>query len=82
MAQLMGAASRLFNRRGLDGASLDDISASVGATKGAVYHYFDDKTDLITRCYERAFELYGLFMETALAGSGNAALSDRLWCST
>jgi AcrR family transcriptional regulator len=71
MAQLMGAASRLFNRRGLDGASLDDISASVGATKGAVYHYFDDKTDLITRCYERAFDLYDLFMETALTGRGS-----------
>jgi AcrR family transcriptional regulator len=71
MAQLMAAASRLFNRRGLDGASLDDISASVGATKGAVYHYFDDKTDLVTRCYERAFDLYDLFMETATASGGS-----------
>lgn len=67
MAQLVAAASRLFNRRGIDGASLDDISASVGATKGAVYHYFDDKMDLITQCYERAFELYSLFVDVALA---------------
>jgi len=65
MAQLIDAASRMFNRRGIDGASLDDISASVGATKGAVYHYFDDKMDLITRCYERAFELYALFVAVA-----------------
>lgn len=63
--QLTAAASRLFNRRGIDGASLDDVAAMVGATKGAVYHYFDDKADLVTRCYRRAFELYDLFMATA-----------------
>jgi AcrR family transcriptional regulator len=71
MNQLIGAASRLFNRRGIDGASLDDISASVGATKGAVYHYFDDKTDLVVRCYDRAFELYDLFMDTAKTAAGS-----------
>lgn len=67
IAQLVAAASRLFNRRGIDGASLDDISASVGATKGAVYHYFDDKMDLITQCYERAFDLYSMFVDVAVA---------------
>jgi AcrR family transcriptional regulator len=65
IAQLVDAASRVFNRRGIDGASLDDISASVGATKGAVYHYFDDKMDLVTRCCERAFELYALFVQVS-----------------
>lgn len=67
--QLIAAASRLFNRRGIDGASLDEVAAMVGATKGAVYHYFDDKADLVSRCYRRAFELYDLFMATAI-GAG------------
>ncbi|MCI3134338.1 TetR family transcriptional regulator [Phenylobacterium aquaticum] len=67
ITQLIAAASRLFNRRGIDGASLDEISAMVGATKGAVYHYFDDKADLVVRCYRRAFELYDVFMDTATA---------------
>jgi len=67
ISQLIAAASKLFNRRGIDGVSLDDISASVGATKGAVYHYFDDKADLVVRCYRRAFELYDLIMETSVA---------------
>lgn len=66
ITQLIAAASRLFNRRGIDGTSLDEVSASVGATKGAVYHYFDDKADLVVRCYRRAFELYDAFMDTAL----------------
>ncbi|MFN3514926.1 MAG: TetR/AcrR family transcriptional regulator [Phenylobacterium sp.] len=66
IAQLIAAASRLFNQRGINGASLDDIGAEVGATKGAVYHYFDDKADLVTRCYRRAFELFDLIMDTAV----------------
>ena len=60
------AASRLFNQRGIEGASLDDIGAEVGATKGAIYHYFDDKADLVARCYRRAFELYDLIIDTAV----------------
>lgn len=55
---LLATASRLFSRRGIDGVSLDDVTAELGATKGALYHYFEDKTDLVRRCYERAFDLY------------------------
>lgn len=71
VTQLVQAASRLFNRRGCDGVSLDDISASVGATKGAVYHYFNDKTDLIARCYEHAFDDFTCFVESARAAPGS-----------
>lgn len=71
-AQVAIAAARLFNRKGLDGASLDEIGASLGATKGAVYHYFDDKADLVLRCYGMAFDLYERILDTAsgLAISG------------
>lgn len=55
---LLATASRLFSQRGIDGVSLDDVTAELGATKGALYHYFEDKTDLVRSCYERAFTLY------------------------
>ena len=55
--QLLETASRLFNERGLDGASLDQIAAALGATKGALYHYFSDKRELVLRCYERSADL-------------------------
>ena len=55
--QVLETASRLFNERGLDGASLDQIAAALGATKGALYHYFSDKRELILRCYERSAAL-------------------------
>jgi AcrR family transcriptional regulator len=65
VALLAAAASNLFNRKGIDGASLDDVGAEVGATKGAIYHYFQDKTALVVTCYERAFDLYEAIMAQA-----------------
>jgi AcrR family transcriptional regulator len=55
--ELLRTASRLFNRKGIDATSLDEIGAAVGATKGVVYHYLSDKPDLVAQCYRRAFAL-------------------------
>ena len=63
--QMLMTASRLFNRRGIDGTSLDDVMAALGATKGALYHYLDNKTDLVARCHKRAYALYERFADAA-----------------
>ena len=63
--QLLGAASRLFNRNGIEATSLDHITAALGATTGVFYHYLRDKSDLVTRCYERAFDLFERIAQTA-----------------
>ncbi|MBI3675828.1 MAG: TetR/AcrR family transcriptional regulator [Proteobacteria bacterium] len=63
--RLLMTASQLFNRRGIDGTSLDDITNALGATKGALYHYLDNKTDLVVRCYKRAFALYERFADAS-----------------
>jgi AcrR family transcriptional regulator len=55
---VLATASSLFNRRGIDGVALDDVAGELGATKGALYHYFPDKADLVRRAYERAFDIY------------------------
>lgn len=65
---LTRAGSRLFNRRGIDGVSLDDVAAEVGATKGLVYHYFDSKPAFVAHCYDRAFDIYDRIMDVAETG--------------
>jgi TetR/AcrR family transcriptional repressor of nem operon len=45
-AALVAAAARLFHERGLD-ASLDEICAAAGYTRGAFYVHFKDREDLI-----------------------------------
>ena len=65
--ELLRTASRLFNRKGIDATSLDEIGAAVGATKSVVYHYLTDKPDLVAKCYRRAFALGEKVLE-AMAG--------------
>ncbi|MCP9969849.1 TetR/AcrR family transcriptional regulator [Actinomadura madurae] len=50
---LLTAAERLWAERGIHGASLDDIAAAAGLTKGAVYSNFAGKTDLLLALMER-----------------------------
>ena len=63
--QILATASAIFNRRGVDGASLDEITAALGATKGAFYHYLDNRQELMARCYRRAFALFEGFTDAA-----------------
>jgi AcrR family transcriptional regulator len=52
-AALLDAAERLWAERGIRGASLDEIAAQAGMTKGAVYSNFAGKTDLILALLDR-----------------------------
>ena len=51
------AATRLINRRGYKGASVDKISAELNVTKGSFYHHNEAKDDLVVACFERSFEV-------------------------
>ena len=44
--RLVAAAFEQIHRHGYQGAGLDDILATAGVTKGALYHHFADKADL------------------------------------
>ncbi|SEL00242.1 transcriptional regulator, TetR family [Kosakonia sacchari] len=46
-AKLIGAARRAFAERGYAAASMDELTASVGLTRGALYHNFGDKKGLL-----------------------------------
>jgi AcrR family transcriptional regulator len=44
---LLAAAARVFAARGFNGASLEEVAAAAGFTKGAVYSNFASKEDLL-----------------------------------
>jgi AcrR family transcriptional regulator len=56
---LLDAAAVVFAKRGFDGASLDEIAATAGYTRGAIYKHFADKEELLhevcVRLNERTF---------------------------
>jgi AcrR family transcriptional regulator len=49
--QLLAAAARLFARKGFDGVSVSQIVDAAALTKGALYHYFESKNDLLYEIY-------------------------------
>jgi AcrR family transcriptional regulator len=73
LEELLRAASQLFNRKGVDATSVDEIATEVGATKGVVYHYLADKPDLVARCYRRAFSLSDRILNAVEMAGGTAA---------
>ncbi|WP_041716911.1 TetR/AcrR family transcriptional regulator [Alloalcanivorax dieselolei] len=46
-AKLIKAARRAFARQGYSAASMDDLTAAAGLTRGALYHNFGDKKGLL-----------------------------------
>jgi AcrR family transcriptional regulator len=46
-ARLLEAAARVYARQGFAGATLDEVAADAGFTKGAVYAHFGSKENLL-----------------------------------
>ena len=46
-AKLIAAARRAFAEKGFAAASMDDLTAAAGLTRGALYHNFGDKKGLL-----------------------------------
>ncbi|MFC0038110.1 TetR/AcrR family transcriptional regulator [Actinomadura rayongensis] len=63
---LLAAAGRLWAEHGIHGASLDDIAAAAGLTKGAVYSNFTGKTDLVLALMERCTDASATALRNAL----------------
>ncbi|KRF11459.1 hypothetical protein ASG90_17085 [Nocardioides sp. Soil797] len=55
---LLDAAAEVFARRGIDGASLDEVAAAAGFTKGALYSNFASKAALIDALAEDHISTY------------------------
>jgi AcrR family transcriptional regulator len=56
---LLNVAVRLFNERGYDGTSMEDLSRKLGITKSAIYYHVPSKEELLRLAVSRALD--GLF---------------------
>jgi AcrR family transcriptional regulator len=64
--RLLDAAERVFLRRGLQGSSVEEISAEAGFTRGAFYSNFKSKDELFVELLQdRVYRQYGQMAEEA-----------------
>jgi AcrR family transcriptional regulator len=69
---LVDVAVRVFNQRGYDGTSMDDVARAAGITKASIYYHVSGKEDLLERGVRRGLDaLFGMLDEPE-ASSGTA----------
>ena len=74
LESLLAVAVEVFNERGYDGTSMEDLSRRLGIAKSAIYHHVTGKEELLRLALDRA--LGGLFA-VADARAGGAGAGDR-----
>jgi AcrR family transcriptional regulator len=55
--RLLFVARKLFAQRGFEATSVQDVVDAAGVTKGAMYHYFSSKDDLLYEIYARVLRM-------------------------
>ena len=73
---LIEAARRLFAERGYAEVGTEEIVRAAGVTRGALYHHFDGKRDLLRAVYEQLES--EIAQEVAAAVTPGASIADTL----
>ncbi|MDT0304450.1 TetR/AcrR family transcriptional regulator [Streptomonospora wellingtoniae] len=55
--RLLSVATRLFAEQGFERTSVQELVSAAGVTKGAMYHYFTSKEDLLYAIYQRVLAM-------------------------
>ncbi|NIH79175.1 TetR/AcrR family transcriptional regulator [Amycolatopsis viridis] len=76
LESLLAVAVKLFNERGYDGTSMEDLSRKLGITKSAIYHHVPSKQELLRLAVNRALD--GLFEIVAELDAVDGRAVDRL----
>ncbi|MDB4476394.1 TetR family transcriptional regulator, partial [bacterium] len=64
------AGTWFFNRKGFNGASLDEIAEHLNVSKGAFYYHIRNKEDLLFACYQRSIAIVQRIDALAMRANG------------
>lgn len=76
LESLLTVAVKVFNERGYEATSMEDLSRSLGITKSAIYHHVAGKDELLRIAVDRALD--GLFEAAAQTAAESGRAVDRL----
>ncbi|MGO6747050.1 TetR/AcrR family transcriptional regulator [Rhizobium ruizarguesonis] len=69
--KLIAAARKAFAEKGYSAASMDELTADVGLTRGALYHNFQDKRGLLAAVVDQIDTEMAVRAQEIGAGAGN-----------
>jgi AcrR family transcriptional regulator len=69
--RLLNVARTLFAEKGFEGTSVQDVVVAAGVTKGAMYHYFSSKDDLLYEIYGRVLRMQMERLEKFVSQEGS-----------
>ena len=55
--EILRTAARLFQQRGYDATSMNDVAASLKLSKGGLYHHFQSKDEILFEIMNHAMEI-------------------------
>ncbi|WP_448628573.1 TetR/AcrR family transcriptional regulator [Geodermatophilus sp. URMC 64] len=73
---LLDVAVAVFNERGYDATSMEELAARLGVTKSAIYHHVPSKVELLRLALDRALD--ALFAVTEEPGATTGPAIERL----
>ncbi|MGY1631690.1 TetR/AcrR family transcriptional regulator [Geodermatophilus sp. SYSU D01186] len=76
LESLLPVAVELFNERGYEATTMDELAARLGVTKSAIYHHVRSKEELLRLAVDRALD--ALFAVTREPAATTGAAIDRL----
>ncbi len=76
LESLLDVAVAVFNERGFEATSMDELAVRLGVTKSAIYHHVPSKVELLRLALDRALD--ALFAVTEEPGATSGRAIDRL----
>jgi AcrR family transcriptional regulator len=76
LESVLAVSVAVFNERGYDGTSMEDLSRRLGIAKSSIYYHVESKEDLLRMALDRALD--GLFAVAADALARDEPAIDRL----
>jgi AcrR family transcriptional regulator len=79
LESLLAVAVAVFNERGFDATSMEDLSRRLGISKSSIYYHVDSKEDLLRLALDRALDgLFGVADEVRVSDDAAIVRLERL----
>lgn len=75
---ILSVSAKLFLEKGFDKTSMRDIAETAGISKGAIYHHFDSKEDIVNAVTEKQAEVTHSLMQNWLSEMENLNGKEKL----